>query len=305
MTSYKLKTPIVFVIFNRPDATEKVFSLIRQARPYRLLIIADGPRVERPGEAEKCTAARAVVERIDWDCEVLINYSDVNLGCRRRVSSGLDWAFSTVEEAIILEDDCLPHPTFFRFCEELLEKYRDDERIMAISGDNFQFGRSRTEYSYYFSRYNHCWGWAGWRRAWQHYDVDMKLWPRIRDSNLLIDLLSNSRTVNYWHKTFQDVYDGQIGTWDFQWTFACWIQNGLTILPSVNLVSNIGFYSEATHTTGGSQFANIPVEAMRYPLNYPPFVIRDITSDDFTQKTVFDLSLIRRIEQKIYRILKK
>ena len=156
--NWQLTTPVVFVIFNRPDTTAKVFEAIRQAKPPKLLVIADGARIDKPGEAKKCAAARAIINQVDWQCEVLTNYSDVNLGCRKRVSSGLDWVFEQVEEAIILEDDCLPHPTFFRYCQELLEKYRDDEHIMMISGNNFQFGRKRNEYSYYFSHYSHIWG---------------------------------------------------------------------------------------------------------------------------------------------------
>ena len=151
-------TPVAFIIFNRPDTTKRVFAEIAKARPPKLLVIADGPRADHPADVEKCAAVRAIIDGVDWDCEVLKNYSDVNLGCKRRVSSGLDWVFDTVEEAIILEDDCLPHPTFFRFCEEMLEKYRDDKRIAMISGDNLQFGRKRTGYSYYFSRYPHIWG---------------------------------------------------------------------------------------------------------------------------------------------------
>ncbi|MFM7711944.1 MAG: glycosyltransferase family 2 protein, partial [Microcystis sp.] len=142
-----------------PDTTARVFEAIRQAKPPKLLVVADGPRADRADDIEKCKAARAIIEGVDWDCEVLTNYSDVNLGCKNRVSSGLNWVFDTVEEAIILEDDCVPDPTFFRFCEELLEYYRHDQRIMVISGNNFQFGKKRTGYSYYFSVYTHCWGW--------------------------------------------------------------------------------------------------------------------------------------------------
>ena len=181
MTNWKLETPVAFLVFNRPHTTDKVFSEIAAANPRKLLIVADGPRPDQPGEAERCVAVRAIVDRVDWDCEVLTNYSDINLGCKARISSGLDWVFDTVEEAIVLEDDCLPHPSFFRFCEELLVKYRDDERIAQIGGVNFQSGRRRTNYSYYFSRYAHIWGWATWRRAWRHYDVALKAWPLIRD----------------------------------------------------------------------------------------------------------------------------
>ena len=299
-----MKTPVAFLIFNRPDTTEKVFEAIRQAKPPKLLVVADGSRSDRPGEAEKCQAARAIIDLVDWNCEVLTNYSDVNLGCQQRVSSGLDWVFNTVEEAIILEDDCVPHPSFFLFCEELLNYYRDDERIMVISGDNFQFGRKRTEYSYYFSRYNHCWGWATWRRSWHHYDIEMKLWPKIRDGNWLRYLLEEPRAVKYWSKIFQATYDEDINSWAYRWTFACWIQSGLTVLPNANLVSNIGFETEGTHTKDcRNQFANLSVQEISFPLKHPPFVICHAQADNFTQKTLFDTNIFRRGVKKARKIL--
>ena len=286
MDKFQLKTPVCLIIFNRSDTTEKVFEAIREAKPPKLLIIADGPRANQPEDVSKCAAAQAIINRVDWNCEVLKNYSDINLGCRNRVYSGLDWVFDLVEEAIFLEDDCLPHPTFFRFCEELLERYRSSEQIMVISGDNFQFGHNRQEYSYYFSRYNHSWGWATWRRAWQLYDNEMKLWPKVQDSSWLVDILQDSEAAIYWSNIFQSVYHG-FDTWDFPWTFANWIHNGLSILPNVNLVSNIGFGTEATHAKGESKFANIPTEEMTFPLQHPPCAIRDAEADDFTEKTMF------------------
>ena len=301
-----MKTPVAFLIFNRPDTTEKVFEAIRQAQPLKLLVVADGARSDRPSEAEKCQATRAIIDRVDWECEVLTNYSDVNLGCKTRVSSGLNWVFDHVEEAIILEDDCLPDPSFFLFCEKLLNYYREDERIMVISGDNFQFGRKRTDYSYYFSRYNHCWGWATWKRAWQYYDLEMKLWQEIRDGNWLEYILHKPRAVKYWNKVFQASYDRIIDSWDYQWTYTCWIQNGLTILPNVNLVSNIGFGTEGTHTTSNnSPVAKLPTEKMYFPLRHPPFIIRDAEADEFTQKTLFNSSASDRLIKKAKKILSK
>jgi len=287
MSNYQLKTPVVFIIFNRPDTTSRVFAEIAKARPPKLLVIADGPRANHPDDAEKCAAVRAIVDNVDWDCEVLTNYSNVNLGCKRRVSSGLDWVFDIVEEAIILEDDCLPHPTFFQFCEELLEKYRDDERIAMISGNNFLVGKKRTEYSYYFSRYTHIWGWASWRRAWDNYDVDMKLWPEIRDGGWLDDLLDNKKGVWYWNYIFQNVYKGKIDSWDYQWTFSCWIQSAMTIIPTVNLVSNIGFGSGAVHTKEENKFSNMLNKPITFPISHPPYILRDSVADYITEKTIF------------------
>ncbi|NEP76999.1 MAG: glycosyltransferase family 2 protein, partial [Okeania sp. SIO3B3] len=206
MTQFKLTIPVVLIIFNRPDTTAKVFEVIRQVKPPQLFVIADAPRLDKSGEVERCIAARKIIDRVDWQCEVLTNYSEINLGCRERVYSGLNWVFSLVESAIILEDDCVPHLTFFRFCQELLERYRDNNQVMAISGDNFQFGNNTTEHSYYFSRYPHCWGWATWRRAWKNYDNQMQLWSKLRGSKWLENILQNSRAVKYWSQIFQNNY---------------------------------------------------------------------------------------------------
>ncbi|MEI9475034.1 MAG: glycosyltransferase family 2 protein [Deltaproteobacteria bacterium] len=291
MESWRLKTPVALIIFNRPETTTRVFEEIRKAQPPQLLVVADGPRVDHPTDPERCAAARAIIDQVDWDCDIRKNYSEINLGCRRRVSSGLAWVFQEVEEAIILEDDCVPHPTFFRFCEELLEKYRDDGRIGHIGGVNFQFGRRRTDYSYYFSRYNHIWGWASWRRAWEQYDPDMKLWPEIREGRWLLDFLGERRLVAYWWNTFQNVYEGKIDTWDYQWTFHCWIQSRRSILPCVNLISNIGFDTTATHTKGQSAFSNMKTEPMGFPLDHPPYVLRDSVSDRYTETHHYSIKL--------------
>jgi hypothetical protein len=304
MSDFQLKTPVAFIIFNRPDTTKRVFAEIAKARPPKLLIIADGPRENHPGEAEKCAAVRAIVDDVNWDCEVLTNYSDVNLGCKRRVSRGLNWVFDTVDEAIILEDDCLPHPTFFRFCEEMLKKYRYDERIAMISGDNFQFGRKRTGYSYYFSRYSHIWGWASWRRAWGNYDIDMKLWPEIRDGDWLEDLLGDKKSVWYWRYIFKNVYEGKTDTWDYQWTFSCWIQSALTVIPNVNLVSNIGFDAKAEHTKVKDKFAGIETEPMSYPISHPKYVLRDSKADFLVEKEMFSGTLILRVIHRAISNLK-
>jgi hypothetical protein len=165
---------VALIIFNRTDTTKKVFEVLRQVKPAKLLVIADAPRHNYPDDIEKCAATRQIIEQVDWNCQVIKNYSEKNLGNKLRISTGLNWVFEQVEQAIILEDDCLPHPSFLPFCEDLLDKYQDDQRIMTRSGNNFQFGRKRTEYSYYFSRYTLIWGWATWRRAWQHYDAEMK-----------------------------------------------------------------------------------------------------------------------------------
>jgi hypothetical protein len=295
-------TPIVFLVFNRPDTTKKVFEVIRQVKPPILLVSADGARKDKPEEVEKCAAVRQIIDTVDWECKVLTNYSDINLGCKKRISSSLDWAFSLVDKAIILEDDCLPNISFFRFCEELLEKYQDDTRIMTISGNNFQFGKNRTDDSYYFSIYNHCWGWATWKRAWQHYDVEMKLWSKVKKEGWLKDILINPCAVRYWQNKFQKAYENKVDTWAFRWTFACWVQSGLTILPNVNLVSNIGFNSDGTHHKNSkNKLANIPIHNLNFPLNHPSFVIRNQEADNFTYKNM--LSFSARAKNKLESFL--
>jgi hypothetical protein len=298
-----MDTPVVLIIFNRPNTTKIVLDCVRKVKPPKLFVIADGPRQHRPDEEEKCAATRQLIEHVDWDCQVLTNYSDINLGCKYRISSGIDWVFEQTEEAIILEDDCLPHESFFPFCEELLDKYRNDQRITTISGNNFQFGRQSREFSYYFSRYPLIWGWATWRRAWQHYDVEMKPWEILRDGHWLEDILNDSKSVKYWSRIFQCCHDDKIDTWDFPLTLTSWIQNGLNIIPNVNLVSNIGFGPDALTTKDtDSNFANHPTAPMKFPLKHPPFMIRDAQADQFTQYTQFDHSFISKAKSKVKKI---
>jgi hypothetical protein len=298
-----MNTPVALIIFNRPDTTRRVFDEIARAKPRKLFVIADGPREGNPADEEKCAATRAAVERVDWECEVLINYSEVNLGCKLRPATGIQWVFEQVEQAIIFEDDCLPHPTFFRYCDELLERYRDDERVMMISGDNFQQGRSRTTYSYYFSRYVHCWGWASWRRAWRYFDVEIKLWPMLRETAWLMDILGDEEAALYWRAIFDGVFEGRITrAWDYQWLFACWSQSGLAVTPDVNLISNIGFGDDATHTVTQGGMINLPVAGMEFPLRHPPYVVRHREADEFNFRNVFAQQrpgLYPRIKRKL------
>jgi hypothetical protein len=294
-----LATPVALVIFNRPDTTARVVAEIARARPPRLLVIADGPRSSRPGEAEKCAQARAVIERVDWQCEVLFDYAESNLGCKGRLTSGIRWVFEQVPEAIFLEDDCVPHPTFFAFCEQLLHRYRDDQRVSQIGGANFQFGRNRTAASYYFSRYHHVWGWASWRRAWHSYDADLSLWPEIRDSGQLAAVIPDAAERAYWTKILGAVHSGKIDTWDYQWNLSSWAQGRVSIIPAVNLISNIGFGSEATHTQSKSIYAGMTMEAMQFPLQHPRAVLPDIHADAYTAGTMFSGSLGKRVLRKL------
>lgn len=267
-------TPIVLIIFKRPHTTKQVFEVIRQLQPRQLFVIADGPRVEHLEEVEKCAATRAIIEQVDWNCQVFKNYSDINLGCKKRVSSGLDWVFERVEEAIILEDDCVPDLTFFYFCQELLERYQDETQVMQILGENTH-GYQSQKYSYYLSCYTFYCGWATWRRAWKLYDGSLKVWPKLRETKWLDNLLGNERAVQYWSKIFDLVYEG-FNSWGWAWSFTCFLHQGLCVGSNVNLISNIGFGVDAAHTTNEfDEIANLPLEVVSFPLNHPTKLVRD------------------------------
>jgi hypothetical protein len=285
--------PIVFLIFNRPDVTARTFATIRAARPDRLLVVADGPRPGRSGEEELCTRTRSVIDGVDWPCEVLRNFARTNMGCGRRVASGLDWAFEQVEEAIILEDDCLPDQSFFRYCEELLKRYRTYERVMMISGNNFQNGTSRTLHSYYFSQSANCWGWATWRRAWRHFDYEIQDWRERRDLSLIRAIAKNETQVQFWEHCFDSI--PECDTWDFQWMYCLLARNGLSIAPDVNLVTNIGLgHPAATHTLTANGRLVVPSCAMEFPLRHPDGVTPCVKADEFEHERLYDKESSRR-----------
>lgn len=273
MPGAALETPVAFLVFNRPNTTARVFEAIRQARPRKLLVVADGPRPGRAGEAERCAEVRAIVERVDWPCEVRRDYSEVNLGCGKRISSGLTRVFEQEERAIVLEDDCLPHPDFFRFCEILLDRYADDERVMMVGGTNYLLDRLDVRESYCFSRYFAIWGWATWRRAWAKYDFAMSHWPALRDAGQLASFYRQPFMQEHLVKMFDAVHRGEIDTWDVQWFHACLFNSGLSITPRRNLVTNIGL--EGTHTSddrsnhGFPAFPVDPGELVAPALTFP------------------------------------
>ncbi len=276
----KLETPVAFLIFNRPDLTREVFAAIARARPPRLYLIADGPR--SASEADKCRLTREVVERIDWECEVYRNYSETNLGCGRRVSSGISWVLEREERAIIIEDDCLPDQSFFGYSEEMLERYADDERIMHVTGGNYLFDKVGIPESYYFSHYSFVWGWATWRRAWRHFDRLNGSWPQLAQGEWLEERLDDPEEAQYWRRILQMMVESEkTSWWDFQWYFTCWMQNGLTIAPCRNLVSNLGFRADATHTNTAAEnlkIANLARGAIEVQ-THPPAVVRNREAD--------------------------
>jgi len=305
-----MNSPVLFIVFNRPDTTWQVFEAIRKTKPPRLYIAADGPRHEREGERASCEEVRKIALEVDWECDVKTLFRDKNLGCKIAVSEGISWFFEHEDEGIILEDDCLPDQSFFSFCEELLLRYRHDTRIMAISGVNFQKGRKRTEYSYYFSRYFHCWGWATWKRAWKFYDRELIAWPEIQKNGFLYDIADGYEPfASYWSHIFDKCYSGEIDTWDYQFLLSCWEQSGLIVLPNINLVTNIGFGNKASHTKDkNSPMSNLPAYKIEFPLNHPLYVIRDMVADKYYETTIlriFEPSLLDRLRYYIYVFYRK
>jgi hypothetical protein len=247
-TQKQLKTAVLFIVFNRPDTTLKVFEAIRQVKPEKLYIAADGPRKDNHNDKESVEQVREIATKVDWPCEVKKLFREENLGCKNAVCFGIDWFFENEEHGIILEDDCVPHFEFFAFCESLLERYAKDDRIWAITGDNFQNGIMRGDGSYYFSRFNHVWGWASWRRAWVKRDMSIRFWPEWRASSEWKSWLPDKIERQYWTNIFDKMYCCEIDSWAYPWTASVWYYEGLTATPNVNLVSNIGFGPNATHT---------------------------------------------------------
>ena len=278
-----LRTAVLLVIFNRPKTTQLVFEAIRKAKPPRLYIAADGPRKNVKEDIQQCAEARKIIEHVDWDCKVETLFHDENLNCGVGPSSAFTWFFEHEEEGIILEDDCLPSQSFFWYCQELLERFRYDTRVMHIGGNNFLNGWQKdSEYAYYFSRSGYIWGWATWRRAWEKFDFKIKHYAKAKEHGFfdyyfpsLIEKLYRLRKFN---QTISG--NGTVDWWDYQWDFARYANSGLAVVPNTNLVKNIGFGESATHTTNAnSKSASLETFDIEFPLRHPPFMIRDVTSD--------------------------
>jgi hypothetical protein len=280
-----MTSPVLFLIFNRPDVTARSFEGIRNARPPRLYIAADGPRADRPGEEELCMRARRIVDAVDWPCTVETLFSRHNLGCAKGVSTAISWFFRHEEEGVVLEDDVVAHPDFFTFCEAMLEYYRNDERVMHISGMNMQFGIKRGAGSYYFSEIMHCWGWASWRRAWQKFDFSMPGMSEFINKELPKKFASPA-VVAHFRATLRHVRNGVIDTWDTRWNYAIWQANGLCLQSNVNMIKNIGFSDSATHTTGLSLPAFLEPRPMG-DIVHTEDVIRNEEADALTCRIEF------------------
>ncbi len=280
-----MTAPVLLLAYRRPDTTRQVLAAIRQAAPQQLFVACDGPNPDREGEAARVQAVRDLIDcSIDWPCEVHRRYSREHQGCRRGVSGAISWFFEHVEQGIVLEDDCVPDPSFFPFCEALLDRYAHDLRVWCITGGNYQDGQVRGDASYYFSRYPHCWGWASWRSRWQAYDDELSLLEPFVKGGFADDLFTDPLEAAYWHRVWSRQvprHGGGLDSWAYQWAFACMASRGLTAIPNQNLVMNVGDGVEATHTTTSQSMRQV-CNPVPFPLRHPRLILRDETADQYT-----------------------
>lgn len=264
-----MDTPILFLVFNRPSLTKRVFDEINKAKPTKLFVAIDGPRQGNQFDKENIKQVIEIVTNLNWECKLELFEREKNLGCGLAISSAIDWFFSKVDEGIILEDDCVPSQDFFFFCESMLAKYRNDSRIMAINGSN-PLGQIQLDCTYFYSKYNFVWGWATWKRAWDLYEYDLKKESNFqRRRNLLKSFKFDLVSVRSWYKHLDLVKNEKISTWDYQWMYTCWKYNGLVITPNSNLVCNIGNEIDPTHGVVNASYLNLKQIDLKKPIRSP------------------------------------
>ena len=241
------KVPILLLVFKIPKNIKKILKILEKIKPYKIYISADGPRQYNIDDRKLCDQTKNLFNKLNWKCLIKRNYLKSNLGCKEAVSKGISWFFKNEKSGIILEDDCIPNLDFFKFCQLNLKRYKDVKKIGCITGNNFQKKIDKKK-TYYFSRYPHCWGWATWSRAWKAYDKDISFWPSYKKTDNWKNYFKNNIEQKYWTKIFNNIHDNKIDSWAYPWSLCLWKNKMLTITPSVNLVKNIGFGKEATHT---------------------------------------------------------
>jgi len=294
--------PVLMVIFNRQDNARRVFDAVRQAKPKQLFIAADGPRPDRIGEKERCDQTRKIAQEVDWPCEVHTDFLDKNIGPCLRVPMAISWFFDHVEQGIILEDDCLPDQSFFSFCGEMLERYKNDEKVMNISGNNFQDGIKRGDSSYYFSRYPSTWGWATWRRAWKLYDTNMSRFPAFIKEKRIKSIVpdKDKGEQRYWLTFFTKEHAGKFIFWDVKWLFTIWSYGAVSVIPNNNLVTNIGFGADATHTKGELGLS-IPLKPLTRII-HPKEIVVDHEADRYLYQKVYRTTVWSKIKYKLRQL---
>ncbi|MDR3681143.1 MAG: hypothetical protein P4L41_14345 [Flavipsychrobacter sp.] len=298
-----VNTPVLYLVFNRPDATRQSFAAIREAKPKHLYVAADGPRAHKPGEAALCEEVRKIATNIDWDCELHTLFREQNLGCGLGVSGGINWFFENVEQGIIIEDDCIVDQSFFPYCEELLEKYKDNTEVMHIGGNNFITKDFSDGESYYFIKYFTVWGWATWRRAWKLYDIEMHMLDDFLNSGKLEENTLNAKHAEYWREIFEATRSKKIDTWDYQWVLTCWYYSSYAIMPVLNLVTNVGFGEDATHTRAENKASYMTLHTLEKVV-HPARIARNRKADMLTYTTYFDVPQHLNIARNVlYKVL--
>lgn len=313
----QLNTPVALIFFTRPDTLKKVFEEVRKAKPQQLFLIQDGPRDGRPDDIEKILECRKIVENIDWNCEIFKNYAETNLGCGQRPSSGISWVFTHVDKAIILEDDCVPCETFFPYCEEMLNKYENDERIAYISGLNHFAEWDCGKYSYFFSKTGAIWGWATWKRVWERYDYYVNSIQDEYITKILPYQINNKiaakEKIMQWKKVFSLRNSNvKLSYWDIQWGLVKHIHNQLVIVPKYNQISNIGDGLNSTHAQKINQkkaqkktsFFYISTKKLDLPLVHPDFCCCDVAYDHNVYNSTYGNPIIYTIKKIIKGLLK-
>jgi len=301
-----VEAPVLLIIFNRPVTTLLVFKAIREARPKKLYVFADGPRQGNNTDINDCMEAREIVKQVDWECEVNYQFLDENIGCGPGPASAISWIFENEERAIILEDDCVPAQAFFWYCDDLLDRYKDDTRVMVISGSNWNEERKRNNESYFFSRYGSSTGWATWKRVWNYFDYDMKLWPKFKKDGYIQNIFKNKAERNYFTKTFDYAFANHKDSWDYQFLFAVWSNGGINIFPASNLVSNIGVVG--THSNSSFNFHFRPVNERFKIEKHPDFILPNEYYDAYHFRKHWEkmgrISILSRIFRKIIKVIK-
>lgn len=295
------QTPVLFIIFNRLRTTPKAFECIRRIQPQYLYIAADGPRADKPGEAELCKQTREIVlSMIDWPCELKTLFRDENVGCGKGVSDAITWFFDQVEDGIVLEDDCIPDPSFFEFCSVLLDRYRDNEKIMHIGGNNFQFGKIRGDGDYYYSFFSHNWGWASWKRSWKHFQYDLDNQKNKIRKIYKKAYKNNKPFIWFLDNRFNEIKMPQNHIWDIQWHFAIIKNKGISIIPNKNLVQNIGFGEDGTHTLREEEWNTLNVANELRTFRQPSLLLIDKDADDYSIENNFKVFQLyhKEIEEK-------
>lgn len=294
--------PIGFFTFNRLDTAIEVFNRIREIKPQKLYLVSDGPRDNKEGENLKVREVRDYIEsHIDWPCEVKKNYALKNMGCRNRMASGITWLFENEEMAIILEDDVKPGLDFFWFEKEMLERYKDDKRIMMVSGYKY-LNQYPINESYTFSNHSVIWGWGTWRRAWENYDVDIKSWPqRKKDGSLRKKFNFLGYKVRSHH--FDSVYNHILDTWDYQWGYTVYEKNGLCIVPKVNMIENLGFNRDDATNTKGKTSLDFTVSKMVFPLTHPAKIEANTDYDrSFLELRWGIKAMIKKVMKRYFKV---